>query len=167
MRINEEIARLSLNPKTTQISDVTLYKKDLRFKCVRCAVFCCKLGGPNLTKSDAQRIQSLGYSGKGVVVPFVGGSDSSSEFLGSLKSKRDGSCIFLKANPRTNEEKGYECSIYSHRPTLCRLYPFEFHKTDSQAIIVGLIPCCLGLNTPEGEIIDEKFITDILLDTVS
>jgi Fe-S-cluster containining protein len=167
LKTNEDIARISLDPKTKQISDITLHKKDLRFKCTRCAIFCCKLGGPNLTESDAQRIEPSGYAGKGVIVPFVSGSDCSSEFFGSLKSKEDGSCIFLKTSPRARKEKTYECSVYSHRPTLCRLYPFEFRKTDSQVIIVRLIPCCLGLNTPEGEVIDEKFITDIILDAIS
>ena len=47
---NEEIARILLDPKTKQILGITIYEENLGFKCRRCATFCCKLGGPKLTK---------------------------------------------------------------------------------------------------------------------
>jgi Fe-S-cluster containining protein len=164
LKTNEEIARILLDTKTKQILDITIHKKHLRFKCKQCAIFCCKLGGPQLTKKDVQRIEQAGYTGEGFIIRFRDGSDCSSAFLGSLRSEEDGSCIFLKFNP---EEDSYECSIYDCRPTLCKLYPFEFHKIDSQSIMITLIPCCLGLNNPEGELVDEKFIVDSLFIAIS
>lgn len=156
METNEEIARILLNPETKQILDIALYRKNLRFKCKRCAIFCCKLGGPKLTKSDAERIERIGYSEEEFMIPIEGGTDCSSPFLGSLKAKEDGSCIFLKSDS--------ECSIYDHRPTLCKLYPFEVFRIDFQSVVLRLVPCCTGLNSPDGELVDEQFIVNSLLD---
>jgi len=82
---------------------------------------------------------------------------------GSLKNKEDGSCIFLKFKV---EGDRYECSIYDSRPALCRLYPFDFDRTGPNSIILKVIPCCRGLNNPDGEIVDERFITSHLLEAL-
>lgn len=163
MEPNEEIARILLDPKTKQILGITIYEENLGFKCRRCATFCCKLGGPKLTKKDVQRIEQAGYSAKEFFVHFEGRSKCSSTFLGCLKSKEDGSCIFLKINP---EKGSHGCSIYDFRPALCKLYPFDFYKINFQSIVLRLIPCCRGLNNPGGELVDERFIVSSLLDAI-
>ncbi|UCE43672.1 MAG: YkgJ family cysteine cluster protein [Candidatus Bathyarchaeota archaeon] len=164
METNEELARIILNPKTMQILDITLYGKNLRFKCIRCATFCCKLGGPKLTKKDALCIEQVGYTKEEFLTPFRKESDNSSTFLGGLRSNEEGSCIFLTFNL---EEGNYECSIYNSRPSLCKLYPFDFSKTCSQSITIRLIPCCRGLNNPDGELVDDRFIINSLFDPIS
>jgi Fe-S-cluster containining protein len=94
---------------------------------------------------------------------------SNSEFkglpvmCGSLKSKRDGSCVFLRFDV---EDDCYECSIYDSRPALCRLYPFDFDRVGSNSVVLKFIPCCRGLNNPDGELVDEEFINNHLLDAL-
>ena len=163
MESNEEIATIFLDPKTKQVSDITIYKENIRFKCRRHATFCCKLGGPKLTEKDIERIVRAGHKAKDFFVPFKGGPESSPTFFGSLKSLEDGSCVFLRFNSRKGN---YGCSIYAFRPALCRLYPFDFYKINSQSIMLKLIPCCRGLNNPDGEFVNQRFITDSLLDAI-
>jgi Fe-S-cluster containining protein len=79
---------------------------------------------------------------------------------GSLKNREDGACIFLKFDAKQNR---YECSIYGFRPILCRLYPFDFDLVGPNSIVLKFIPCCRGLNNPDGELVDEGFITNNLL----
>ena len=92
-----------LNPKT--------------FQCCRYCGECCKKTFVWLSPWDVHTIESRGYSkeefsepdsnlGKGALV---------------LKKKSDGSgCIFLKEEP----DGTFNCSIYAHRPAICRKYPF-------------------------------------------
>lgn len=82
---------------------------------------------------------------------------------GILKNREDRSCIFLKFDV---EEDRYECSIYDFRPVLCRLYPFDFDRAGPNSIALKLIPCCRGLNNPNGELVDKEFITNHLLNAL-
>ena len=163
MELNEEIAGILLDPNTKQILGITVYDENLRFECRRCATFCCKLGGPKLTKRDIQRIEQAGHRRKKFWDSFKGGSEGPPTFLGALKRREDGSCIFLKFNL---EKGNYECSIYDFRPALCKLYPFAFYKINSQSIVLTLIPCCRGLNNPDGELVNERFIVNSLLNAI-
>lgn len=79
---------------------------------------------------------------------------------GRLRNREDGSCIFLKF---CVEEDRYECSIYDFRPALCRLYPFDFDRAGPNSITLKLIPCCRGLNNPNGELVDEEFVNNHVL----
>lgn len=155
---NEEIARILLDPRTKQILDVTVYEENLRFECRRCATFCCKLGGPKLTKKDIERIAQAGYEARDFIVPLKDGSEGPLTFLGGLKSREDGSCIFLKFDP---EREKYSCMIYDSRPALCRLYPFDFQKINTRSLMLRVIPCCRGLSTQNGAMVDERFIVDL------
>jgi Fe-S-cluster containining protein len=150
LRPNENIAEIILDPEMRQIIGLTLYHR-LRFKCKRCATFCCKLGGPKLSEKDIEQIRRGGYS----VEEFL---ESASN---SLKSGEDGSCIFLKF---AAEKNVYTCKIYDFRPALCRLYPFELDRKSPYAFTLKLIPCCMGLNNPNGETVDKEFIARYLLD---
>jgi len=161
--LNETLARITINPETRQVKDLSLHQK-LRFKCRRCAVFCCRLGGPWLTEKDIERIKQAGYDAKDFLESVL-----NNEFKGlpimrdSVKNKEDGSCVFLKFKAEKNR---YECLIYDFRPILCRLYPFDFEKIGPNSIVLKLIPCCRGLNNPDGEPVDEEFITNHLLDAL-
>lgn len=152
-----------MNPKSQQTIDVTL-SQHLRFRCLRCATFCCRLGGPQLTEKDAERIRQGGYDVRDFLEPVL-----DREFKGlplmrfSLKSKGDGSCVFLRLD---STQGVYGCSIYDFRPALCRLYPFDFERIGPNVLMLRIIPCCKGLNYSNGEIVDEEFIMKHLFNAI-
>lgn len=88
-----------------------------------------------------------------------------SEFLDvdhkSLRSRADGSCIFLSIDALTHL---YKCTIYALRPALCRLYPFQLKKSGWNSYCLGVIPCCNGLNTKDGQIVDSDFVSETVGD---
>jgi len=160
-KLKENIARVRVNPETGQILDIHLYERDLRFKCKRCAIYCCKLGGPSLTKEDIKQIESAGYDTSKFTESVKRQYENFPQMPRAIKSRKDGSCIFLKTDKKANI---YECSIYDIRPAFCRLYPFEIKRIKTDSFLLKIIPCCNGLNNLEGELVDEKFITNHLVD---
>lgn len=146
------VAEFTLNPRTKQVERLKLGESSVRFKCQRCATFCCKLGGPKLSEEDRRRLQQI--------------KSNPAEFLdlhGRLKKKADGSCVFLRLDA---ESMIYQCVIYDFRPIQCRLYPFHVEKAGLNKYTVNLIPCCRGLNTEDGELVNEDFIVNELLDAL-
>ena len=165
IHVEENIAKIVVNTETRQIVDMAFYERNLRFKCQRCATFCCKLGGPNLTERDVQRMIKAGYAVENFLEPItkMENNTSVSKMQSRLRERDDGSCIFLRFN---GESKIYECSIYDVRPVLCRIYPFDFERINSNSLMLRFIPCCKGLNSPDGELVDERFISNHLLDAI-
>lgn len=156
--MNEVLASITLDSEL-KIADLSLKQKHFRFKCKRCATLCCKLGGPLLTRKDVERIEAEGYPAKDFLEPV--NKESSLAFLyGNVKNREDGSCIFLEFDVKLN---CYKCSIYDSRPLLCQLYPFSLETEESNRIALKFIPCCRGLNNPEGEPLNENFVTNSLL----
>jgi len=151
-----EIAEITFDPKARQIRDLTFFKKNFRFKCQRCAIFCCNLGGPQLSIKDIEKLRKNGYNPE-IYVNNVKKKDGNKQFM---KEKEDGSCIFLKYDP---ESKKHACTIYKIRPSVCRLYPFEFLLNNRNTGTLRIIPCCRGLNALDGKIVDHKFIKSNLL----
>ena len=158
--MKEALAEITLDLESREIRDLSLLEKHFRFKCTRCAIFCCRLGGPELTKRDVERIKETGYREELFLEPTNSESESLSIMWGTLKNREDGSCVFLKSD---SEHKRYECSIYDFRPVLCRLYPFNFDRVNSNTVVLKFIPCCKGLNNSEGETINKMFIANHLL----
>jgi len=146
------IAELTLNPETKRVDKLRLYQNNIRFKCQRCATFCCRLGGPKLSERDIQRLKQMGIDTTDIL-----------DVRGCLRNKEDGSCVFLRFDVKN---RVYECSIYDFRPALCRLYPFHVERSSPNACTLKLIPCCNGLNTKDGELVNENFITKHLLDAL-
>jgi Fe-S-cluster containining protein len=158
-KLKEEIGRVKIDPETGQFLDIRLSKKSLRFKCKRCAVYCCKLGGPCLTKEDIEQIESARYK----TSEFV--EDSNRKYgelvmTSAMKNRKDGSCIFLRTDEKRN---AYECSIYEIRPILCRLFPFEIKRIDISSFLLKILPCN-GLNEADGELVNNRFIVKHLLE---
>jgi Fe-S-cluster containining protein len=158
--VNDVLAQITLDPKPGKAADLSIVQKSFRFKCTRCAALCCKLGGPALTKKDVDRIKDAGYRVKDFLEP-TNGKRSSVLLSGDMKSREDGSCVFLEFDAELN---CYKCGIYDIRPLLCRFYPFSLEIDDSNCIALKFIPCCKGLNNPEGEPLDEKFVSNNLLE---
>ena len=117
-----------------------------------------------MTDNDIQRIKEAGYVNDNVLEPSARNFGRYASMTQSrLRKREDGSCIFLKFDERL---QAYECSIYDVRPALCRIYPFDFERINSNSLMLKFIPCCSGLNDPDGEIIDRKFIAKYLLDAI-
>jgi len=163
LELNETLARITINLETRQIKDLSLHQENLRFKCQRCAVFCCRLGGPCLTGKDIERIKQAGYDAKDFLKPSLNSKFKGLPVSSGLKNKEDGSCVFLKFDA---EKNSYECLIYDFRPALCRLYPFDFDWVSPNSIVLKFIPCCRGLNNPNGELVNEEFINGNLLEAL-
>jgi Fe-S-cluster containining protein len=157
--MNDVVAVITLDPENRQICDLKLAQNQFRFKCKRCAALCCKLGGPVLTRKDAERIEAAGYDAKDFVEPKNG--DSLPHVVGGLKTREDGSCIFLDFDA---EQNSFHCGIYDSRPALCRLYPFSFERLEGNRVALKFIPCCMGLNNPEGKVLDEEFVSATILE---
>jgi len=152
-----KIAEITIELGVKRVITLNFSEVHIRFRCQRCAVFCCELGAPKLLTSDIERLKQAGYS------PQLFLDDK----MASLKSKKDGSCIFLSFNA---EKSLRQCSVYNYRPTFCKLYPFRFEKSGRQCYRLNLIPCCNGLNVQNGEQVDEEFfvkhLQQILLDLI-
>lgn len=141
--MTERIAEITTGPHSNDIITTRFSQTSLKFKCQRCAVFCCKCGGPNLSSKEVGRLKQ---SGKHACLSI----DSENP---SVKNRKDGSCAFLAVDSR----QLYRCSIYEERPTLCRIYPFQFIRLGEHSFALNVIPCCNGLNAHDGEPIDSHF----------
>jgi len=158
--LSDVLARITLDSKLGKVRDILFHQRRIRFKCRRCASLCCRLGGPRLSRQDAERIKKAGYDTTDFLDLLNNKPEGGALICRSLKSRKDGSCIFLRFRPDQNR---YECSIYDFRPLLCRLYPFDFERKSPNAILLKLIPCCRGLNDADGESVDDEFVADHLL----
>jgi len=98
MEFNGKIAEITIEPKTKRVIALNFSGVHLSFRCQRCAVFCCKLGAPKLLTIDIERLKQAGHS----LNTFTDVEQA------SLKSKKDGSCIFLSYNA---EEGLRQCSV--------------------------------------------------------
>jgi Fe-S-cluster containining protein len=79
-----------------------LYRRRGEFKCTLCGN-CCRLRVISLTKDDVKRLEAAGYR------------DFASE-KGELRLRRvTGLCVLLKND---------KCTVYEHRPRVCREFPF-------------------------------------------
>jgi Fe-S-cluster containining protein len=157
--MNDTLAIFTLNKKNQKASDMLVTQKQFRFKCERCAALCCKLGGPELLEHDAKKIEATGYKRKDFLEQTKKTGFNLIRAIGALKTREDGSCIFLTQN---SNKSHINCSIYEVRPVLCRIYPFMIESLDQKKMAIKFIPCCKGLNNPEGKILDEKFFSEKL-----
>ncbi len=154
--MNDTLAIFTLNKKTKKASDLVVTQKQFRFKCKRCATLCCKLGGPELLEYDVKKIEATGYQRKDFLESSEKTGFNLTRAVGFLKTREDGSCVFLTQNSNMNY---FNCNIYKVRPVLCRIYPFMIESLDQNKMAIKIIPCCKGLNNPEGKILDEKFFS--------
>ncbi|MGB9133430.1 MAG: YkgJ family cysteine cluster protein [Methanosarcina sp.] len=97
--------------------------KDLGFSCELCARCCTKEFNDHvfLLNADLTAIRKIDPDAV-IPAPYFEFCDQKGRFYVSgyaLKSKPDGSCIFLD-NKR--------CKIYEKRPSICRVYPHMLHR---------------------------------------
>lgn len=161
------LATIVLDDKLDRLVNVTFQIENLKFRCKRCAALCCKLGGPLLGPRDIKRIEKV--NGEAIErfhssLPDRFMTKTMRNVRGVIKKKEDGTCFFLEFN---EEEGVYECSIYDSRPAVCRLYPFDFEMIGQNVLLLGFIPCCRGLNAPDGELVNEEFVKKHILHAIT
>jgi len=162
--LGEKIAKIVFDRASGKATNMVFFREDFRFECRRCAVFCCKLGGPKVSEKDLKRLEAAGHGAWDILDTAAAGGTAQLETRNwVLRRKQDGSCIFLRYN---SSNKAYECTVYELRPALCRLYPFEYERMGPNAIILRFIPFCNGLNARGGALVDSKFVEEHLLEAV-
>jgi len=121
-KLKENIAKVKVDLETRQILDIRLYERSFRFKCKRCAIYCCKLGGPSLTKEDIEQMESAGHKISEFVEDAKSQYGNHSFMVSAMKSRKDGSCIFLRTDEKRN---AYECSILKLDPYFVGFIPLK------------------------------------------
>lgn len=117
--VQEELLDLKNFPDSEFVGII----KELGFKCELCARCCTKEFNDHvfLLDSDLDQIRQID-PGAVTPAPYYEFCDQNGRFYVSgyaLKTKPDGSCIFLE-NKR--------CRIYQGRPSICRVYPHMLHR---------------------------------------
>lgn len=117
--VHEELLDLKNFPDSEFISII----KELGFRCEFCARCCTKEFNDHvfLLDSDLEKIMKIDPDAV-TPAPYYEFCDQHGRFYVSgyaLKTKTDGSCIFL-------ENK--KCRIYENRPSICRVYPHMLHR---------------------------------------
>ena len=84
------------------VQSVRLYGKRNKFRCRQCGT-CCRFKTVPVTADDIRRLESAGYTDFVLTKPEL-----------SLR-RVNGRCVFVKDD---------KCTVYEHRPNVCREYPF-------------------------------------------
>ncbi|MCX8150788.1 MAG: YkgJ family cysteine cluster protein [Candidatus Bathyarchaeota archaeon] len=134
------------------------YPKAVVFKCDNCGI-CCgdteqKTRHILLTAKDAQRIAQ--YT-RQPILKFAYSVKGKSPYVYEMnKNAVTKKCVFHKNN---------QCSIYVHRPLICKFYPFQL-TTDNEKYtfkITSECPAVYSLDTlSEGEILGERYFKQLL-----
>lgn len=97
----------------------SFWENGLEFACTRCSA-CCR-GQPGyvfLGLEDLDRLRSVfSQTREKFLESWCRTADFGEERLWSLKEKPNNDCVFWDAG----------CTVYDHRPTQCRTYPFWEH----------------------------------------
>jgi len=118
--INHEIMAKTSLPV---INDETSKKKTLRvlYDCTKCPAYCCSYDWIVVTKRDLRRLA------KGFNLSYEEAEEKFTKYIEDyghrvLRHRKDhvykSTCKFLHPTKR-------RCTIYEHRPTVCRAYPEE------------------------------------------
>lgn len=94
--------------------------------CQKCKAVCCKMGGPEFTKTEMEKVLRAGYPDYFVKI---------NEDHFELKGKK-GICPYLA--------KGSSCSIHKQRPLMCKCWPVYVDYNDNKRQFI-LIECPLTL----------------------
>jgi len=126
--VREELVGLKNFPDPEFIGII----KELGFSCELCARCCTKEFNDHVFLLDADLAVIRNIDPNSIVpAPYFEFCDQKGGFYVSgyaLKTKPDGSCIFLN-NKR--------CKIYENRPSICRVYPHMLHREADESGKVG------------------------------
>ncbi len=126
-------------------NDSCFYKNGLKFSCQRCS-FCCghSPGYVYLSRADLDRFcQGTGLSIKEFVSKYCRWADYyEGKTVLALLEKKNYDCIFW--------DNG--CTLYEHRPSQCRTYPFWAWVVKDKATWDEIARECPGMNNPNGKL---------------
>jgi len=134
------------------VRPVKVNVRDLRFKCLRCAAFCCSLGGPMVSRKDISRLRR----GVKKIDQLIETVNVGTRKAKVLSSRPNGQCILLSKRSQNR----YGCLAYELRPDRCRSYPFRLIRRGSR-LELFVLPC-RGLNRTRGRLVDEEFVREHL-----
>ncbi len=121
------------------------YKNGLKFSCQRCS-FCCghSPGYVYLSRSDLYKLcEGTGLSIKEFVSKYCRWADYyEGKTVLALLEKKNYDCIFW--------DKG--CTLYEHRPSQCRTYPFWAWIVKDKATWDEIARECPGMRAEDGRL---------------
>jgi len=119
------------------------------FRCpVKCDACCRRSIGPGLTEKDYQRISREAPDSQ------VAEKRDHPLFPYRLKT-REGACLFLNSRG--------QCTIYSIRPILCRLYPLQLHfQWDGK--LLWCLEHCPGVGVEKGIALEGAYLESLLFE---
>ena len=119
------------------------------FRCpLKCHACCRRSIGPGLTKKDYQRISREASDSQ------VAEKRDHPLFPYRLKT-REGACLFLNSQG--------QCTIYSIRPILCRLYPLQLHfQWDGK--LLWCLEHCPGVGVEKGIALEGAYFESLLFE---
>ncbi len=114
------------------------YPANLSFECNRCGLCCGDTAQKTrhilLLDSEAQGISAAIHL---PIAEFARQVPDKTPYNYEMKKPADGKCFFLKNK---------QCCIYTHRPLICRFYPFELtFSQDRGTYIFGFTVECPGI----------------------
>ncbi len=122
------------------------YPKNVRFTCTKCALCCGDT--PSKTRHIlllSQEAQDISKATNQPPNNFATPTEGSEPYVLEIKKTIDGKCVFLKDS---------QCTIYLHRPLICRFYPIELRTEDNQQVFSCTSECpALG----QGEKLGKEF----------
>jgi len=132
--------------------DEIKYPKNARFECLRCTK-CCgdtpqKKRQVLLLHKEAKKIEKI----SGMRLSGFAASVAGPKPFKYVMKKKNRKCVFLKNGG---------CSIYMHRPLLCRFYPFSLEKNNGGYIFKATDECPgIGLGNNLGEDDFKEMLTE-------
>jgi Fe-S-cluster containining protein len=114
------------------------YPHGVRFECLRCATCCgdTSIHARHILLLE-QEVQCIAKATFRFVEGFAGRIEGHEPYVYEMKkTAEDGKCVFLKSK---------SCTIYEHRPVICRFYPFEFRSTKNGVPEFCATDECLGI----------------------
>jgi len=128
------------------------YPRNVRFECLRC-MKCCgdtpqKKRQVLLLPREAKKIEKI----SGMRLSGFAASVSNPKPFKYVMKKKNRKCVFLKNGG---------CSIYMHRPLLCRFYPFAVEKHNGGYVFKSSDECPgIGLGNNLGEDDFKEMLTE-------
>lgn len=124
----------------------------LRFHCTKCGLCCGDTKERSrhvlLLLEEAEKIATITSKPISVFATMIKGKEPYTYEM--KKTKESGSCFFLEDNL---------CTIYSFRPLICRFYPFELGKKESQEYQFSYTRECPGID--KGKILGAQYFTKL------
>ena len=123
----------------------------VHFHCIRCGLCCGDTKERSrhvlLLLEEAEEIASITSKPAFMFASIIVGKEP---YTYEMKKTKNGACVFLADNL---------CTIYSLRPLICRFYPFELGKGESEGYQFSYTRECPGIE--KGRILGAQYFTKL------